>query len=388
MGCSNRKNKDRDFNEEDVEIVDDDLDDEAEKEAKEDEGKEDVSADELDETLREAAAEAKELPREKATVSLDEPGLQMPKPAKSDWKAEMVSIKKLVGSASSGKQTKQFHDTLTQQIEDIRALEEAKEHFKKKIDDLQSEAQRCRTEEARLACMKTRLETTCQELQEQKKTIADENRKIAEEERQRHAELKEKFERAIKDVQEKMDAEYEVRQHFVKENDELRTKLAKFTETFEEQENHVAEQREARGREMQLKKKRLIEYEATVPKSKVKTEKLEKQNEVLRKTQAVLRAQLQPILAKFDEVHASVTGSNEQHSECKTEIDKLQTELTELENDNADLRANAQLSEMEKERDVAKKQRDALEKLCDNLNKECAKQRDLLKAAKSGKAGG
>jgi hypothetical protein len=375
MGCSNRKNKDQGFNEEDVEIVDADLDDEADQEVRDDEAKEEVSADELDEILTSAAAEAEALPREKAAVSLDEPGLQMPKPAKSDWKAEMMAIKKTVGNGGTGKQ---FHDNLIQQIEDIRALEDTQIHFQKKLDAVQAEAQRCWHEEARVSSMKTKLEATCQELQEQRRSIAVENQKIANEERTRHAELKDKFEQAIKDVQEKMDAEYEVRQHFVKENDELRTKLAKFTETFEEQEKHVAEQREAREREMELKKKQLIEYESTVPKSKVKTQQLEKQNEALRKNQAILRAELQAILAKFDEFHASVTGSNEQHSDCKSEIDKLQSELTGLENDNAGLRVNAQLQEMEKEREIAKKQRNALDKLCDNLNK----------SVKSVKAGG
>ena len=45
----------------------------------------------------------------------------------------------------------------------------------------------------------------------------------------------EKFQAAIQDVQEKMDAELEVRQGFLKENDDLRSKLQKFNETYETQ---------------------------------------------------------------------------------------------------------------------------------------------------------
>merc|ERR1712031_7018 len=104
----------------------------------------------------------------------------------------------------------------------------------------------------------------------QKTTIAKENQKISEEEQSRHSELKAKFEQAIKDVQEKMDAELEVRQHFLKENEELRGKLEKFTETYEAQENQLAEQAESRGREMEVAEQRLEEHTVMCRESKVK----------------------------------------------------------------------------------------------------------------------
>merc|ERR1711920_420239 len=108
---------------------------------------------------------------------------------------------------------------------------------------------------------------------------------MGEEEQSRHTELKDKFQQAIKDVQEKMDAELEVRQHFLKENEELRGKLLKFTETYEAQERQLAEQRESRGREMEVAQQRLREHEAMCSESKTKTAQLEKQNEGLRKSQ-------------------------------------------------------------------------------------------------------
>merc|ERR1712072_109731 len=109
-----------------------------------------------------------------------------------------------------------------------------------------------------------------------------ENKTIAEEEQTRHSELKAKFEQAIKDVQEKMDAELEVRQHFLKENEDLRGKLLKFTETYEAQERQLAQQRESREKEMEVAQKRLEEHETMCAESKVKTASLEKHNEVLR----------------------------------------------------------------------------------------------------------
>merc|ERR1711920_279072 len=193
---------------------------------------------------------------------------------------------------------------------------------------------------------------------------------MGEEEQNRHTELKEKFQQAITDVQEKMDAELEVRQHFLRENEELRGKLLKFTETYEAQEKQLAEQREARGREMEVAQQRLKEHESMCQESKIKTASLEKQNEALRKSQSVLRDELQTILGKFDEFHEAVTGSNQRHGECKVEIDSLQSRLQDLEKENGDLRNSAQLSQLTEDQQKAKKQRDALEKLCDNLEKE------------------
>merc|ERR1712066_1055616 len=193
-----------------------------------------------------------------------------------------------------------------------------------------------------------------------KLSITKENQNIAEEENSRHTELKEKFQQAIKDVQEKMDAELEVRQHFLKENDELRGKLLKFTETYEAQEKQLAEQREAREGEMQVAQERLKEHESMTSESKIKTASLEKQNEALRKSQTVLRDGLQTILGKFDEFHEAVTGSNTRHGECKVEIDELHSRLQDLEKENTELKNNAQLNTLTTEQQVVQKQKDAL----------------------------
>merc|ERR1719408_823792 len=95
--------------------------------------------------------------------------------------------------------------------------------------------------------------------------------------------------------------------------------------------------------------------------SKAKTASLEKHNEALRKSQTVLRAELQTILGKFDEFHEAVTGSNTRHGECKVEIDNLQTKLQEYEKENADLKNSVELTKATEEAKVAEKQRDALE---------------------------
>merc|ERR1712113_617506 len=97
----------------------------------------------------------------------------------------------------------------------------------------------------------------------------------------------------------------------LRENEDLRGKLLTFTETYEAQEKQLAEQREAREREMEVAQHRLKEHESMCAESKVKTATLEKQNEALRKSQTVLRDELQSILGKFDEFHEAVTGSNQ-----------------------------------------------------------------------------
>merc|ERR1711941_229413 len=124
--------------------------------------------------------------------------------------------------------------------------------------------------------------------------------------------------------------------------------------------------------------KRLEEHETMCSESKVKTAKLEKENEALRKSQVILRKELQTTLGKFDEFHESVTGSNQRHGECKVEIDSLQSRLQDLEKENGDLRNSPQLSQMTQEQQVAQKQRAALERRCDNLQKEIKKVQNQL----------
>jgi chromosome segregation ATPase len=256
-------------------------------------------------------------------------------------------------------------------------LEEHKALTLRRLGETSKERDRCKGETQRALASKTSLEANCRELQQQKVNIAKENQHIAEEEQDRHSELKAKFEQAIADVQEKMDAELEVREHFLKENEDLRGKLQKFTETYEAQEKQLGDQHESRAREMEVAEKRLEEHEVMCRESKIKTAKLEKDNEVLRKSQTRLRTELQTILGKFDEFHEAVTGSNQRHGECKAEIDTLQARLQELEKENADLKKT--VPQAAEEQKVAEKQRGVLEKLCDNLQKENKKTQEQLR---------
>jgi len=308
--------------------------------------------------------------------------LAPPVPSRPDWEGDLRGMKSLMedGKTPDEEKIKKLHDALVQRIEDTKNLDEHKASALRRLVEASKERDRCKAETQRALQAKVKLEGSCRELQQQKTAIAKENQKIAEDERGRHSELKAKFEQAIKDVQEKMDAELEVRQHFLKENEELRGKLLKFTETYEAQETQLAEQRESREREMEVAQKRLEEHETMCSESKVKTASLEKHNEALRKSQAVLRTELRTILGKFDEFHEAVTGSNTRHGECKSEIDDLQTKLQEYEKENTDLKNSAELSKATEEHKVAEKQRDALERLCDNLQKENKKLQEQLRS--------
>jgi len=307
-----------------------------------------------------------------------DPALNPPASVRPDWPGDVGKMQKVAEdlNTSDDKKIKELHEALVQRIEDSKVLDEHKATTLRRLVEASKERDRCRGETQRANQAKTKLEGNCRELQSQKLSIAKENQKTAEEEQSRHSELKEKFEQAIKDVQEKMDAELEVRQHFLKENEELRGKLQKFTETYEAQEKQLAEQRESRGLEMEVAEKRLEEHEVMCSESKIKTAKLEKDNEALRKSQTVLRAELQSILSKFDEFHEAVTGSNQRHGDCKVEIDTLQTRLQDHEKENADLKSCEQLKNATEEQKVAQKQRDALEKLCLNLERENKKLQD------------
>merc|ERR1719453_968433 len=173
-------------------------------------------------------------------------------------------------AASDEEKMKLVHEALLERIEDSKDLDDHKATALRRLAEATKERERCKGETQRALQAQNKVSASCRELQQQKSTIARENRQIAEEEQGRHTELKTKFEQAIKDVQEKMDAELEVRQHFLKENEELRGKLLKFTETYEAQEAQYAEQRESRALEMEVAQKRLEEHEVMCSESKIK----------------------------------------------------------------------------------------------------------------------
>lgn len=294
------------------------------------------------------------------------------------WAEELERAQEIVdlGDMSDQEKVRALSEILTRRIEEARVLEESTSISARRLEEATKSRDRFRSEHARAGTAKAKLEGSCRDFQQQKQNIAKENARIQAEEQSRHAELKEKFEQAIKDVQEKMDAELEVQQHFLKENKDLRGKLEKFTETYEAQEEQLAEQRESRERELEMAQQRLQEHETLCRESKVKSAKFEKENTALRKSETTLRAELQTIMGRFDDFHDAITGSNQRHGDCKEKIDTLQGELGELEKDNAELKKPEELNRVLEEKSVNQKQVDALDKLCNNL----AREKDKLEA--------
>merc|ERR1712063_51648 len=182
------------------------------------------------------------------------------------------------------------------------------------------------------------------------------------------------------DVQEKMDQDLEVREHYMKENEDLRGKLTQLTETYDAQERQVLEQHEAREFGIANAQEQIVKHEAMCDEAKENTAYLEKQNEILRGTQPNLRSEVQSILAKFDEFRDSATGTNERHSECKSEIDNLKDELQELERVNKELKKCTRVAEIQQEQQTAQKQRLTLGKLCDDLQTQNAKLQEQVKS--------
>jgi len=338
---------------------------------------EDPSADEFEDALEELVqsssdqqGDADEDPVAKL-ISKD-PCLALPTPARADWVSELQTLRQLVSdtAVSDDEKVGVLHEALTQRIEDLRTLEEHRTATERCLEDLAKERDRCKKETQAALAAKSKLEDSCRELQQLKTNITVESKKIVEDEQERQGELNNKFQAAMKDVEEKMTAESEVREHFIKENDELRTKLEKFTETYEEQERQLSEQSDVRSKEMTAARERLKEYETKSVESSTNATSLEKKNKALQKTTVALRAELQSILGKFDEFHESVNGSNKRHGECKEEIDGLSAKLKDMDAENAELKGCKRIEEVTKEKEAAQKQSDALDRLCANLAKE------------------
>jgi len=183
---------------------------------------------------------------------------------------------------------------------------------------------------------KMKVQEKCRVLEEQKAEIREKNQEIVSGEESRHAELKEKFEQAIKDAQEKQ----------------------------------LQEQRDAREKELEMAKERLHDHDTKCKESTINSTKLEKENSELRKSEEKLRDELQKIMGRFDDFHERITGSNQRHGDCKDNVDALQKQLQELEKDHAELKQPPALTELIDEQKVTQKQVDALKKLHDNLRKE------------------
>jgi len=348
---------------------------------------EEPSADEFQDALEELAQGSDDhqadVPEEDPVPKLiaKDPTLQKPVASRVDWEAEMEALRKLMEDAgvSEDEKVRVLHEALTQRVEDLRNLEEHKTATERGLEEIKKEKERCRKEANAAQATKAKLEESCRELQQLKGSIAVESKKIVEDERERQTELNSKFETAMKDVEEKMNAESEVREHFIKENEELRSKLEKFTETYEEQERQLSEQNAVRTKEMEAARDRLKEYETKSADSSVNATNLEKKNKVLQKTTATLRTELQSILGKFDEFHESVNGSNKKHGECKEEIDVLSAKLKDLDADNLALKNNDEVNALTKEKESAQKQCEALEKLITNLQREVDAARERLR---------
>merc|ERR1712137_1090814 len=310
------------------------------------------------EALAEARqAEAEALAEDRAR-RLADPSLALPVPSRPDWNADKEMLRAFVDdpNVSDEEKVRTLHEALVQRIDDEGKADEVKNRLTRRRHDASTERERLRAEVQRALVMKSKLEVSCRDLQQLKTNITRENEQIAEEEQSRHFDMKEKFEEAIKDVQEKMDQDLEVQQHKVKENEDLRSKLTEFTEE-------------------QIKK-----HESARAEAKQNAAYLEKQNEAMRKSQPKLRAEVKAIVEKFDEFRDSVTGTNERHADCKTEIESLRDELHELERVNSDLKKCPRIATLQQEQQEAQKQRIALDKLCEDLERQNRKLEEQVKS--------
>merc|ERR1712007_418678 len=282
----------------------------------ENEARIEAEAEILAEARRKAEAEALAEDRAKR---LTDPSLAVPVPSRPDWDAEMEVLRALVDdpNVSNEQKVQVLHEALVQRIDDEGKADEVKNRLHRRRHDASSERDRLRGEVQRALNMKSKLEVSCRDLQHLKVSITKENERIEEEEQSRHFDMKEKFEEAIKDVQEKMDQDLEVQQHKVKENEDLRSKLTEFTEQYEAQEKQDEEQQLAREHNIEFAEQQIKKHEGARAEAKHSTAYLEKQNEVMRKSQPKLRADVKAIVDKFDEFRDSVTGSNERHADCK-----------------------------------------------------------------------
>merc|ERR1711971_1196595 len=129
-----------------------------------------------------------------------------------------------------------MHEAYMEMVEDVKNLQEHRTLTDTSLDELCKERDHLTRDLNSMQAMKCKLQDSCRELQQTKCNISRESTTLVDEEKERLSTLNGKFNAAMKDVEEKMKAEADIREHYTKENEDLRTKLEEFTQSHQEQE--------------------------------------------------------------------------------------------------------------------------------------------------------
>ncbi|KAI3799742.1 hypothetical protein L1987_35043 [Smallanthus sonchifolius] len=230
--------------------------------------------------------------------------------------------------------------------------------------------------------MRDKLESLCRELQHQNKMLTDECKRVSTESQNLRLELSNKFQKAIKDVTNKLEEQRDDSLTQLKENEMLRSQLKQKEGQIMLTEQHHAHQLKQKTLELQIADLKIQQHEENLVKEQSQMKMYAEQVSQLLATEKNLRLQLTADGEKFQQFQDALVKSNEVFETFKQEIEKMTKSIKELKKENSFLKGKTEKSDftlvqlveererMKKQLEKTKNQKEKLESLCRSLQAE------------------
>ncbi|XP_076958754.1 uncharacterized protein LOC143634604 [Bidens hawaiensis] len=230
--------------------------------------------------------------------------------------------------------------------------------------------------------MRDKLESLCRELQHQNKMLMDECKRVSTESQNLRLDLSDKFQKAIKDVTNKLEEQRDDSLSQLKENEMLRNQLKQKEGQLVLAEQQHAHQLKQKSLELQIADLKIQQHEENLVKEQSQIKLYAEQVSELLATEKNLRLQLTADGEKFQQFQDALVKSNEVFESFKQEMGKMTKSITDLKKENTFLKSKTEKSDytlvklveerehMKKQLEKTKNQKEKLESLCRSLQAE------------------
>ena len=181
--------------------------------------------------------------------------------------------------------------------------------------------------------MKESFEKLARDLKKKKEEIFEEIRQKENEEAETRTALTQRFQDRISEITTTMEADAAEQTDAVNKNKQLRQKLAILGQHV----NLRIQQYETREVELKLNDAKIEQLIEIIKGERAKSSIHDSQLTEERKTETVLKSQLNDLTSRFDVLQTTITKSNKIFREYKSEMDKLGKRTRNLESDKADI---------------------------------------------------
>eukprot|EP00210_Caulerpa_lentillifera_P002460 g2358.t1 len=299
---------------------------------------------------------------------------------------------------SMGSKLDQFQQKYLQQVNEQMKVEKLHSQTQKKLDKITAEKLAIGEEVRRLSTMNSKLQDLCRTLQSQNKTIVQEAQDRAAEEASQREQLSRRLESSMKEISSKLEDHSAESQKCIMENTELRTKLKEISRFCDEKDQHHEAQLSRKDVQINFLQERLNEQAELVQHYEKAEILLQEKCKTSEEAKESFAKQLENAKEKITGFCTSFEQSNKAFKQLQSQLDmsnkiqkKLQqeSELLKQRSDLVQKKSEKVVTENEKlteqvdsmrakleesvtitEHKKIKSQKEALEKLCRALQGE------------------